>query len=747
MSLDEGKILRFQRDKVLYNALKKEDENLKDAGIRFLDELHRNLLDEYLKKLKKEAAAIKTQRLRMPYCICIATRYADTKKEYLDTLFQGDITIPTVAMRSYVIDPDMKEMHLLIGRSEGVQNASFSADKDIGIDLKKRIFSSGEATVYFHYLEASRLIVEVFDGEKCVIYEDVELKSQESRSGAHLLNTVKPQKIYPDIIEKEFYEAGIVGMDMVKEELAKFYRQLENDKVRGTDTASKKGYNFVLTGNPGTGKTTVARVIGKILHQMGLLRSEEMKETDRSGLVAEYIGGSARNTRILLDDVRSMGGTLFIDEAYELYKNSDRDYGEEVITTLLKDMEDHRGDYSVIIAGYKNKMEYMMENANPGFRSRFQYHINIPDYTNEELVAAGELMMEREQYYMSEGAKKALLRSIEKERLGDSFANIRTVRNILSRARERMDGRIAELRDRGADVKIEDYYILTDKDFGSEVAKKKTDDLQTYLAELDSLTGLESAKQSVHEMVNSVRINKLRMQRGISDTADVGTMHLVFKGNAGTGKTTVARLMGKIYLALGVLKRDKFVEVSASDLIQPYVGQSATKTREYIKSALGGVLFIDEAYILGQRGDFNKEALNALITDVENYRKDMMVIVAGYGREMDEFLDANQGLRSRFANEVLFEDYSDEELLLIAKSCIASQKFILEEGNDALLMQLIRNKRENSKDFGNARGVRNITELLLKSVSNRIVLMMDEGKYISDDEIVTIRREDIESCL
>lgn len=780
MDLDLGKLLSFQREKVYYNSLLNEDEKLREAGIHFLDDYHQEELRRHEEKLRSEASQFKSQVLKDSSSVCIASRYADTKKEYLDTLFKGGdaLTIPTVAARSYVLEPEMKELHLLMGRSLDNGGASFQADRDICIDLKKRPFKTLEANVYFHYIEPYRIIVEIYDGDEAVLQEDVLLKSFDTLdngmygmdrapgkvyaagsgnegtatglvtgTGGDHVSSGKSRKVYPEIIQEEFDKAGIVGMDMVKDELSGFYRQLQNDHIRGTHTAAKKGYNFVLTGNPGTGKTTVARVIGKILYSMGLLKSPEMIETDRAGLVSQYVGESARNTKEILEQVRKTGGTLFVDEAYELYKEKQKDYGGEVITTLLKDMEDHMGDYSVIMAGYKKQMEYMMENANPGFRSRFQYHINIPDYSDEELVLAGESMLKRDNYYLSESAGMALQRAIEKERLGEAFANIRTVRNILSRARERMDARLAELQEQGAEVKLEDYYILKDKDFGIEMSEPEVDDLQVYLGQLESLTGLKSAKASVQSIVNSVRINKLRIERGLSNSQDVGTMHLVFKGNAGTGKTTVARLIGKIYLSLGILKRDKFVEVSASDLIQPYVGQSATKTREVIKSALGGVLFIDEAYILGQEGHFNAEALNALIADIENYRRDLMVIVAGYSREMDQFLDANQGLRSRFANEIVFEDYSDEELLEIARGFIRRSKLYLEEGCDDLLAELIGKKRSETRDFGNARGIRNLVELLKKVVDNRIVEMMNRGDQISDDDIVTIRREDIEACL
>lgn len=235
--------------------------------------------------------------------------------------------------------------------------------------------------------------------------------------------------------------------------------------------------------------------------------------------------------------------------------------------------------------------------------------------------------------------------------------------------------------------------------------------LDELLAELDALVGLKRVKREVHRQVAVLRIERLRTDAGLKSPSI--TRHLVFTGNPGTGKTTVARLVGGIYQALGLLSRGQLVEVDRSELVAGYLGQTATKTAEVVESAAGGVLFIDEAYSLtgaGPHGDqYGQEAVDTLVKEMEDRRDDLVVIVAGYPAPMEAFIDANPGLASRFRTTIEFEDYSDDELVeILVKLAWGADYELLPEATERFREVLGRTPRGSS--FGNGRFARNALE-------------------------------------
>ena len=246
--------------------------------------------------------------------------------------------------------------------------------------------------------------------------------------------------------------------------------------------------------------------------------------------------------------------------------------------------------------------------------------------------------------------------------------------------------------------------------------------LDEQLAKLEDLTGLQAVKQDLKSLINLIRVRKMREDRGMPQSAM--TLHMAFLGNPGTGKTTVARILAGIYKSLGVLSKGQLVEVDRSGLVSGYVGQTAIKTKEVIDSAMGGVLFIDEAYALTAntgKGDFGQEAVNTLLKAMEDNRDDLIVIVAGYSDLMMEFLDSNPGLRSRFNKIITFEDYMPDELLDIFKSiCTKSGMQITKEAEDAVLQFFIERCGMNLKTFANARDIRNFYERAITNQANRL---------------------------
>ena len=250
--------------------------------------------------------------------------------------------------------------------------------------------------------------------------------------------------------------------------------------------------------------------------------------------------------------------------------------------------------------------------------------------------------------------------------------------------------------------------------------KEKIEDLQ---AELDSYIGLAAIKREVKNLINMVTVYQLRKDNGLP-TTDL-SLHMVFSGNPGTGKTTVARLMARIYHSLGILSQGQLVEVDRSGLVAGYVGQTAIKTRKVIESALGGVLFIDEAYALNgnSENDFGQEAIDTILKAMEDHRDDLVVIVAGYDGLMDTFIHSNPGLESRFNRFLHFDDYTTDEMLAIFESQCRKGCYTLDEDARALVREYIERENCDGISFGNARGVRNIFEHILVSQANRLAAL------------------------
>ncbi len=239
-------------------------------------------------------------------------------------------------------------------------------------------------------------------------------------------------------------------------------------------------------------------------------------------------------------------------------------------------------------------------------------------------------------------------------------------------------------------------------------------------AELDSYIGLQAIKKEVNNLINMVTVYKLRKEHGLP-TVDL-SLHMVFSGNPGTGKTMIARLMSKIYKALGILSKGHLVEVDRSGLVAGYVGQTAIKTSKVIEEAKGGVLFIDEAYALTDRGenDFGREAVDTLLKAMEDNREDLVVVVAGYDGLMDDFIHSNPGLESRFNRFLHFDDYSLDEMMDIFKLRCRQATYKLADGAEEEVRKLIEEQNEDPIAFGNARGVRNIFEDILVQQANRL---------------------------
>ena len=271
-------------------------------------------------------------------------------------------------------------------------------------------------------------------------------------------------------------------------------------------------------------------------------------------------------------------------------------------------------------------------------------------------------------------------------------------------------------------------------------AEEKKPDFDELMAQLDSLVGLDDVKKDIKNLMNLVKVRRLRKENGLP--IPPMSLHMVFMGNPGTGKTTVARIISGLYAAIGVLEKGQLIEVDRSGLVAGYVGQTALKTQEVIKSALGGVLFIDEAYSLASGGenDFGREAIETILKAMEDHRDELIVVVAGYDEPMEKFINSNPGLQSRFNKYFYFPDYNGEQLLHIFKGQCKKNGYALTEEAEAeakaMFEELYENRGEN---FGNGRDVRNVFEDTVVRQSNRVAALDAPTK----DDLMQFLPEDL----
>ena len=530
----------------------------------------------------------------------------------------------------------------------------------------------------------------------------------------------------------------LIGLDNVKYEIDRIVRLIKyaenrNERLK-IDKPLNLSYHFAFMGNPGTGKTTVARLIGDIFYYLGILEKGHVVEVDRSDIVGRFIGETAKLTKKAID--KAMGGILFIDEAYSLAKGGEdsNDYGKEAIETLLKAMEDNRGKFTVIFAGYTCEMRKLI-NLNPGLQSRINLRIDFEDYSEEELCSIAECIAEEEYYSLSEDGEKAFIQRINNEKVDENFANARAVRNIIEEAIREKAFRTGD-----DDISEEELTTLTSEDFCVDLSFTARESIKEYVEELENLVGLEEVKKLIKNILNTLELVHKKKEMGIQ-CEDI-SLNMIFSGNPGTGKTTVARIIGKILKAMGILKKGHMVEVTRSDLVGQYVGQTGPKTLEKIKEAYGGILFIDEAYSLNSRSesDFGSEAIATLIKEMEDNRDKLIVIMAGYTKEMKELLNLNPGLESRIKFNIEFSDYDGDELFKIFKSLCRREKYKISHNAYKKLKEDFEEiSRNKGRNFGNGRLVRKYFENVKMKQATRVIEENIENK----EEIIKIIKEDI----
>ncbi len=660
------------------------------------------------------------------------------------------------------------EFYIVINNRKGVPKAFFNyvghieaGNKFKSITIRNTWGSTTKGTAYkkgTYYV--SILFMEKLFSKKSIVFGDYEIpesqralfeKTQNNTSNQTTvsLNQNNIAEVDSPSLDEQLDKLNrLIGLKKVKDSITDLIKYREYNKARvthGFKDDSISGLHTVFSGNPGTGKTTVVQLLGGIYKALGLLSKGHVLEVSRADLVANFIGQTAPKTKETIEKAR--GGILFIDEAYSLARNADdkQDFGNEVIEVLLKEMSEGPGDIAVIVAGYPEEMNTFL-NSNPGLKSRFTHHFHFDDFLPDELMQIAELGCKDEEVTLDEEAKNALKKYLTDayRKRDKTFGNARLVFNIIDQAKRNKASRLMKDYD-VFELSKEKISLIEKTDIEAliQTEHKKLLNLQIdyeklnlALAELENLVGLDELKKEINELI---LLTKYYIEQGINITGKF-SLHFSLSGNPGTGKTTIARLLGSLFNALGILERGHVIEVDRSDLVAGFVGQTAIKTKEVIEKAKGGVLFIDEAYALSSKSgnDFGNEAIETILKEMEDNRHSFSVIVAGYPNEMDAFLKSNPGLLSRFNNHYTLPNFKEKELIEILNIFLGNENFIFTPEAEKHVNEIISNSvSQQDKFFGNARYVRQLSDQIIKNAHLRLArLSPEERQKINTNEII-----------
>jgi len=539
----------------------------------------------------------------------------------------------------------------------------------------------------------------------------------------------------------------LLGMGNFKTVVETLKKQAERDKPTAADTDFKSRLlpperktkvihrlHCKLTGNPGTGKTTVAKLLGEIFYELGYLERGHTVKVTRDDLVAGYQGQSAIKTKEKINE--ALGGVLFIDEAYSLMNGENDSFGKEAIDTLVEAMTDKMGQFSLIIAGYPKDIEKLIK-VNPGFKSRLGYEIEIDDYSPEELTQIFNMNLQRSGYVLDDELTPLIDPFFENwfRARDENWANARNVEDLISK----MYGSWCL---RNGETTQDNKPIFNRCDIPAELqthCKPISEAKKDAIEKLNKLVGLSQVKERLNTLRRSIKFSGTVTEPG----------HYVFAGNPGTGKTTVARLLGDIFCEIGVLRRGHVIEVGREDLVDEHVGGTAPKTKKQLELALDGILFIDEAYRLYEKSDshnYGKESIDTILAFMENNRDRISVICAGYSKPMDDFIESNEGLKSRFTETIVFEDYNTDELLQILNNFSETEGLILEKDyieKSRVVFDLWMTNKNSS--FGNAREVRKYIKTCKDTLYKRLEEEYPDPDNISENVKKTLTGKDIPS--
>ncbi|MBQ8625006.1 MAG: AAA family ATPase [Agathobacter sp.] len=563
---------------------------------------------------------------------------------------------------------------------------------------------------------------------------------QKTADMERLLNTTAIKKMTkqgPKDPVKELND--MIGLEPVKEAVMEMVARMQfeteekkrNKQKKGKSAPQPSARHMIFYGPPGSGKTTVARIMTSFLHQYGYIKENKCIEVDGNFLMAG--SESALKTELIIR--QAYGGVLFVDEAYALTEGVG---GDQAIATLIKQMEDNRDKFILILAGYTNEMKALLD-TNPGFESRIKDYLSFPDYNDDEMREIFAFMAKKENFTVDDSLWPLYDEMVRRERRSASFGNARTARNILDKVIDRHSLNVAMKKHIP-----ENRYMLTDIDMknlklgaigsasefdgsamfttvssgGSsggvidknEIAAHTHEGVRDYETALANIIGMDNVKEQIARMQARMRYEKEVGGLG----TDINGNHMCFYGPAGTGKTTIARIMTGILFDAGYIKDNKCIEISGQFLKGQYIGHAGKRTEAVVAAAMGGVLFIDEAYLLndnGSKSGYGSEAVGVLIKAMEDYKSNFVVILAGYKQDIENLLDTNEGFKSRIKNKLYFDNYDVDTLMKIFFKMLGDKYQITKEA--AWKVMKVLSAESQKPGFGNGREVRNMIDKIM----------------------------------
>ena len=571
-------------------------------------------------------------------------------------------------------------------------------------------------------------------------------------SYADIVGEDATEEISVEDIMKEFDD--FVGMNSVKEAIRRIVKEVAVQKQLielGEAAEGLTKYNFILTGNPGTGKTTVARIFGRIFKALGVTATDRVTEKVPDQILSQYVNESSKNMNDAINE--AMGGVLFLDEAYGIEPmdeagRSTSSEGRDAIKLLMTRMENEAGKFVVICAGYPKEMETFM-NSNPGLKRRFSHTIHIDDYTADELLEIYERAAKAKKYNFSFADDAARTKALNMFRTmvamkDDKFGNAGEAIKKVAETKTNINNRIQKIPyDQWTPEVLQTARVAYAEDIPYEEPEKIS--VEECLGELNDLIGLEGVKTTLAKLAHTIN-NEIESAKLENRRPEIPLGHYLFLGNPGTGKTTVARLMGKILYSMGALPTPTVVEVDKSKLIGRFMGTTEAITTHVIDTAMGGILFIDEAYQLAPNtayDGYEKDALDTLLKRLEDDHGKFVCIAAGYTYEMQAFIQSNSGIESRFPqrNWIVFEDYNPDELLQIFKLFANKGGYVLDPlAENAVKAKLTALYQGRGRTFGNGREARNLFDEVKSNLAARLA---EDGQPHTPEERKTIKMEDV----